>query len=112
MKHDGNYTVMEQATLQEAFLSYLGIQKVHILAHDVGDTVALEMIARWLFFGILMLLHAFILLQDWSKLFKNWKAHHPLAEWLRKFSTLVYNVKLSVLQKQTPVSVLLINYDQ
>ena len=46
MKHDGNYTVMEQATLQEAFLTYLGIQKVHILAHDVGDTVALEMIAR------------------------------------------------------------------
>lgn len=45
--HDGNYTVMEQATLQEAFLSYLGIQKVHILAHDVGDTVALEMIARY-----------------------------------------------------------------
>ena len=37
---------MEQATLQEAFLNYLGIQKVHILAHDVGDTVALEMLAR------------------------------------------------------------------
>ena len=40
------YTVMEQATLQEAFLRYLGINKVHILAHDLGDTVALEMLAR------------------------------------------------------------------
>lgn len=37
---------MEQASLQEEFLHYLGIQKVHILAHDLGDTVALEMLAR------------------------------------------------------------------
>lgn len=42
-----DYTVMEQATLQEAFLRYLGINKVHILAHDLGDTVALEMLARY-----------------------------------------------------------------
>lgn len=42
-----DYTVMEQATLQEAFLHYLGIQRVHILAHDLGDTVALEMLARY-----------------------------------------------------------------
>lgn len=41
------YTVMEQATLQEEFLRYLGIRKVHILAHDLGDTVALEMLARY-----------------------------------------------------------------
>ena len=38
---------MEQATLHEAFLEYLGIAKVHILAHDLGDTVALEMLARY-----------------------------------------------------------------
>ncbi|CAH3136844.1 unnamed protein product [Pocillopora meandrina] len=44
---DREYTVMEQATLQEAFLEYLGIAKVHILAHDLGDTVALEMLARY-----------------------------------------------------------------
>jgi len=42
-----DYTVMEQATLQEEFLRYLGIHKVHILAHDLGDTVALEMLARF-----------------------------------------------------------------
>ena len=41
-----DYTVMEQATLQEEFVRYLGIHKVHILAHDLGDTVALEMLAR------------------------------------------------------------------
>ena len=46
IKRDREYTVMEQATLQEEFLRYLGIQKVHILAHDLGDTVALEMLAR------------------------------------------------------------------
>ena len=38
--------MMEQATLQEEFLRYLGIRKVHILAHDLGDTVAQEMLAR------------------------------------------------------------------
>ncbi|XP_073228997.1 mesoderm-specific transcript protein-like [Porites lutea] len=42
-----DYTVMEQATLQEEFVRYLGIHKVHILAHDLGDTVALEMLARY-----------------------------------------------------------------
>ena len=46
IKHETDYTVMEQATLQEEFLRYLGIHKVHILAHDLGDTVALEMLAR------------------------------------------------------------------
>ena len=46
-KRDREYTVIEQATLQEAFLEYLGITKVHILAHDLGDTVALEMLARY-----------------------------------------------------------------
>ena len=46
MKRGREYTVMEQASLQEEFLRYLGIQKVHILAHDLGDTVALEMLAR------------------------------------------------------------------
>lgn len=46
IKRETDYTVMEQATLQEEFLRYLGIHKVHILAHDLGDTVALEMLAR------------------------------------------------------------------
>jgi len=46
IKREREYTVMEQATLQEEFLRYLGIKKVHILAHDLGDTVALEMLAR------------------------------------------------------------------
>lgn len=46
IKRETDYTVMEQATLQEEFLRYLGIHKVHILAHDLGVTVALEMLAR------------------------------------------------------------------
>ena len=45
-KRGRDYTVMEQTTLQEEFVRYLGIHKVHILAHDLGDTVALEMLAR------------------------------------------------------------------
>ena len=51
---------MEQATLQEEFLRYLGIHKVHILAHDLGDTVALEMLARYFltFFKLLQVVKA------------------------------------------------------
>ena len=41
-----DYTVMEQATIHELLLQHLGITKVHILAHDLGDTVALELLAR------------------------------------------------------------------
>lgn len=42
------YTMAEQADLQEQLLRELGITKVHILAHDYGDTVAQELLARQL----------------------------------------------------------------
>lgn len=41
-----NYTIMEQADLMEAVAERLGLQHVHLLAHDYGDTVAQEMLAR------------------------------------------------------------------
>jgi pimeloyl-ACP methyl ester carboxylesterase len=40
------YTMAEQADLQEELLRLLGIGRVHVLAHDYGDTVAQEMLAR------------------------------------------------------------------
>jgi pimeloyl-ACP methyl ester carboxylesterase len=42
------YTITEQADLQEYLLRELGIRQVHILAHDYGDTVAQELLARQL----------------------------------------------------------------
>jgi len=42
--HD--YSIFEQADLHEALLAQLGIRRVHILAHDYGDTVAQELLAR------------------------------------------------------------------
>ena len=42
------YTMQEQADLQEQLLLKLSIPKVHILAHDYGDTVAQELLARQL----------------------------------------------------------------
>lgn len=42
------YSIMDQADLHEALMEKKGIQKVHILAHDYGDTVAQELLARWL----------------------------------------------------------------
>jgi pimeloyl-ACP methyl ester carboxylesterase len=43
---DYAYSIFDQATLQEKLLAHLGITRVHILAHDYGDTVAQELLAR------------------------------------------------------------------
>ena len=41
------YSLLEQADLQQALLAHLGVaEPVHILAHDYGDSVAQELLAR------------------------------------------------------------------
>jgi len=40
------YAMAEQADIHEALLRRLGIGRVHVLAHDYGDTVAQELLAR------------------------------------------------------------------
>lgn len=40
------YSLFEQADIHEELLRRLGIDEYHILAHDYGDTVAQELIAR------------------------------------------------------------------
>ncbi|MCY1278033.1 Lipase 1 [compost metagenome] len=43
--HD--YRLLEQADIQQALLAHLGIaEPVHVLAHDYGDSVAQELLAR------------------------------------------------------------------
>jgi pimeloyl-ACP methyl ester carboxylesterase len=42
------YSIAGQATLLERLLESLGIEEAHILAHDYGDTVAQELMARHL----------------------------------------------------------------
>ena len=43
---DYDYSLFDQADLHEAFLAHLGIDRVFILAHDYGDTVVQELLAR------------------------------------------------------------------
>jgi len=43
-----HFCIMDQADLHEVMLAKMGIPKIHILAHDYGDTVAQELLARWL----------------------------------------------------------------
>ena len=43
---DHNYSLLFQADLHEALLTNLGVKSCHILAHDYGDTVAQELLAR------------------------------------------------------------------
>ena len=40
------YRIADQANIQESFLRLQGITEYHILAHDYGDTVAQELLAR------------------------------------------------------------------
>ncbi|MEO9482052.1 MAG: alpha/beta hydrolase [Ekhidna sp.] len=40
------YSIMQQADLVEDLLAHLNISECHLLAHDYGDTVAQELIAR------------------------------------------------------------------
>jgi pimeloyl-ACP methyl ester carboxylesterase len=44
LAHD--YSIMEQADIVEDLLRQLGIFEAHVLAHDYGDTVAQELLAR------------------------------------------------------------------
>ncbi|MEU2253697.1 alpha/beta hydrolase [Nocardia xishanensis] len=41
-----DYSIADQADLQEQLLREQGVQRFHLLAHDYGDTVAQEMLAR------------------------------------------------------------------
>jgi pimeloyl-ACP methyl ester carboxylesterase len=43
---DYAYSILNQADLFEAFLRQQGVQTYHALAHDYGDTVAQELLAR------------------------------------------------------------------
>lgn len=41
-----SYSIFDQSDLVEGLLKHLDIQSYHILSHDVGDTVAQELLAR------------------------------------------------------------------
>lgn len=43
---DYAYSIVDQADLHEALCAELDIRRIHVLAHDYGDTVAQELIAR------------------------------------------------------------------
>jgi pimeloyl-ACP methyl ester carboxylesterase len=40
------YTVHDHADMHEALMAHLGVESAHILAHDIGDSVAQELLAR------------------------------------------------------------------
>lgn len=45
---DYDYSIVDQADLLEGLLKHLGVRRIHVLAHDYGDTVAQELLARHL----------------------------------------------------------------
>ncbi|MBZ0232301.1 MAG: alpha/beta hydrolase [Deltaproteobacteria bacterium] len=44
--HPYPYSILDQADLHEALARELGLDEAHVLAHDYGDTVAQELLAR------------------------------------------------------------------
>jgi len=40
------YSVHDHADMHEALLEHLGVRECHVLAHDIGDSVAQELLAR------------------------------------------------------------------
>ncbi|XP_046356327.2 mesoderm-specific transcript homolog protein-like [Haliotis rufescens] len=44
---DYNYSVFDHADVVEGLAQSLAISSTHILAHDLGDTIALELVARY-----------------------------------------------------------------
>ena len=44
---DYHYSILDQADLCEGLLASLSVDEVHVLAHDYGDTVAQELLARY-----------------------------------------------------------------
>ena len=43
---DFDYTTFAQVDILEALIEHLGVEKLHILAHDYGNTITLELLAR------------------------------------------------------------------
>ncbi|WP_148864643.1 alpha/beta fold hydrolase [Marinobacter fonticola] len=43
---DYDYSIVDQADLQQGWLEALGVKRVHLLAHDYGCSVAQELLAR------------------------------------------------------------------
>ncbi len=41
-----DYTTFNQANVLQALIAYLNVEKIHILAHDYGNTITLELLAR------------------------------------------------------------------
>lgn len=45
---DYHYSVFDQASMIENWIEHLGVGRAHVLAHDLGDTLAQELLARHL----------------------------------------------------------------
>jgi len=43
---DHEYLILEQADIHEDLLVSLGVSRAHVISHDYGDTVALELLHR------------------------------------------------------------------
>lgn len=75
------YSIFEQASLVETLVAQLGFsgQRINILSHDYGDTVALELLFRWaleyMLYGQMNTVNSLMLLSMWSGWFSRAVKH-------------------------------------
>ncbi|MCB0509197.1 MAG: alpha/beta hydrolase [Chitinophagales bacterium] len=88
---NNHYSIHLQADIVESFLQFLKIESCHILAHDMGDSVANELLARQqsqeLSFSILSLclLNGGLFPGVHKPLFVQWALMTPLGKYIAKF---------------------------
>lgn len=90
---NNKYSIHQQADIVESFLQFLKIESCHILAHDMGDTVANELLARQnlqnLSFSIssICLLNGGLFPGVHKPLFVQWALMTPIGKYIAKLYT-------------------------
>ncbi|MGJ8669493.1 MAG: alpha/beta fold hydrolase [Oceanococcus sp.] len=82
-----NYSIIDQADLLQQVTSACGITHCHVLAHDYGDTVAQELLARHLDAGLLRLdslclLNGGLFPETHRATFTQKLLHSPIGRWV------------------------------
>jgi pimeloyl-ACP methyl ester carboxylesterase len=76
------YSIADQADLLQGLLRSLGLTRVHVLAHDVGDTVVQELLARGHDFASVCLLNGGLFPETHRPTLRQRLIAGPLGPWL------------------------------
>jgi pimeloyl-ACP methyl ester carboxylesterase len=80
------YSVHDHADMHEALLEHLGVTECHVLAHDIGDSVVQEMLARRYPFSSITWLNGGMFIEAYRpRLMQTLTAQTPIGDLFAKF---------------------------